>query len=349
MNSILINNKKITRESKPYTIAEVGINHNGKFEKAIEMIKIAKSSGVDCIKFQTFKAEEIIDDKTINYKYKCQNKIIVESMYEMFKRYELNDADWFNIKKYCDEIKIDFLSTPQNPSDLDLLFKVGINAIKIGSDDFNNIPLIKYYMKFNLPLILSIGMSNEEEIKEVVKTFESYNFKKYIFMLCTSSYPTPSNQVNLNKIKSLKKISKNKIVGFSDHTIDNYSSMIAVGLGAKIFEKHYTLDKNDIGPDHEFSLNPEELKTWVNSIHLSYELLGSSKLEPTPNELRMKKIARRSITAIKDISIGELFSMDNLGLRRPSDGIEPKNLDSIIGKISKRFIKKGEKIKKNDF
>lgn len=349
MKSIIINSKKITSESKPYTIAEVGINHNGKFEKAIEMIKIAKSSGVDCIKFQTFKAEEIIDDKTVKYKYKSQNKIIIESMYEMFKRYELKDEDWVEIKKYCDEIKIDFLSTPQNPSDLDLLVKIGINAIKIGSDDFNNIPLIKYYMKFNLPIILSIGMSNEEEIKDIIQIFESHAFRKYIFMLCTSSYPTPINQVNLNKLKSLRKISKNKIVGFSDHTIDNHSSMIAVGLGAKIFEKHFTLDKNDIGPDHEFSLNPDELKSWVDSIHISHELLGSPNLEPTLNELKMKKIARRSITATKDISIGEIFSNDNLGLRRPSEGIEPKKLDVIIGKISKRSIKKGDKIKENDF
>lgn len=349
MNSIIINNKKITELSRPYTIAEVGINHDGEIEKALKMIKIAKSTGVDCIKFQTFKADEIIYDKTIKHKYNSNNKQVVESMYEMFKRYELEDKDWLKIKNYCDDLKIDFLSTPQNPSDLDLLIKIGIDSIKIGSDDFNNFPLIKYYMKFDLPIILSIGMANENEITDVVELFKTNNFKKYVFLLCTSSYPTPTNQVNLNKLKSLIKVSENKIIGFSDHTTDNYSSMIAVGLGAKIFEKHYTLNKNDFGPDHEFSLNPEELKSWVDSIHLSFELLGSPRLEPTINEVNMKKIARRSITAIKDIFVGDFFSKDNLGLRRPSKGIEPKRLDTIIGKISKRFIKKGQKINENDF
>lgn len=346
---MIINNKIISESSKPYTIAEVGINHNGKIANAIKMIDVAKKAGVDCIKFQTFKASEIIIDKKVNYTYTTNDKEVTESMYEMFKRYELKKSDWIKIRDYCEKLNIDFLSTPQNKDDMDLLAGLGIKSIKIGSDDFNNYPLINYYCTFNIPIIMSIGMANEKEIDELISFFNKIKFKKYTFLLCTSSYPTPYDQVNLNKIKSLKIKLKNKVVGFSDHTENDFSSMIAVGLGARIFEKHFTLNKKDLGPDHKFSLDPVELKNWVDSIHTAYKLLGSHQLIPTENELEMRKIARRTVTAIKNISRGDVFSINNIGLRRPNVGLEPIHYKKIIGKISLRDIPLGGKIKKNDF
>ncbi|MDA8658485.1 N-acetylneuraminate synthase family protein [Flavobacteriaceae bacterium] len=349
MSSFKLNGRIISEKSKPYTIAEVGINHNGKLDNAIRMIEIAKNSGVDCVKFQTFTAEEIIIDKSTTYTYKTSNKTITESMFEMFKRYELDIDSWQKIKEYCDNIEIDFMSTPQNPKDMDLLNKIGVKSIKIGSDDFNNIPLIKYYLRFNLPIIMSTGMANEKEILEVINLFEEKKFNDYAFLLCTSSYPTPLNQVNLNKIKKLKELLNNKVIGFSDHTEGDFSSMIAVGLGARIFEKHFTEDKNNIGPDHRFSMNPKELKQWVESIHLSFEILGNEQLEPTENEIEIKKIARRTITVISDISKGEIFSLKNLGLRRPNVGLSPNVFEEIIGTECLTNLKKGDKLKLSDY
>ena len=272
MSNFIINGNIINEINKPYLIAEVGINHNGKLENAIKMIEIAKDSGVNCVKFQTFKAEEFIIDKNLRYSYHNNGKEINESMQEMFKRYEFKQEEWYRIKEKCLELEIEFLSTPQNPTDMDFLNKLGVNAIKIGSDDFNNIPLIKYYASFNKPIILSTGMANYNDVTMVVDLFKKLNFKKYSLLVCTSAYPAPLNEVNLNKILTLKNITKNKIIGFSDHTENNYSSMIAVGLGARIFEKHFTLDKKLAGPDHWFSMNPDELFDWVRSINLSFSI-----------------------------------------------------------------------------
>jgi sialic acid synthase SpsE len=192
-------------------------------------------------------------------------------------------------------------------------------------------------------------MANYDDVKMVVDLFEELNFKKYSLLVCTSAYPAPLNEVNLNKILTLKSITKNKIIGFSDHTENNYSSMIAVGLGARIFEKHFTLDKNYPGPDHRFSMNPEELKDWVNSINLSFSIIGSKEITPTNKEIEMLKIARRSITAIKQIRKGELFTMENIGLRRPSNGLPPSKFETLLNKKAKRNFKIGEKIFEKDF
>ena len=347
--NIKIGNIKITRNSLPFVIGEVGINHNGEIKNALKMIDIAKNAGLNAIKFQTFKADEFISDKKLKYTYFSQGEKNTESMFEMFKRYELSNEDWKKIKKKCDEKKILFLSTPQNKSDLEILLDLGISAIKVGSDDFTNIPLIKEFTSTKLPLILSCGMANLSEIHTTLKLIGTFDGYPTILLHTTSQYPTPKIDTNLLKIKTLQKIFSDIPIGFSDHTKDPLASSIAVALGAVVFEKHFTLDNNLPGPDHWFSENPQSLKKWIDSIKDAFVLLGKPELEPTKEELKMKKIARRSIIASKNIKKNEKFTKKNLGFSRPGTGIEPSMYERILGLKSTREIRKNENIRFGDF
>ncbi len=343
-----IGNKCFSKNMEPFIIAEAGINHNGSLETACKMIDIAKECNVDCIKFQTFKAEEFCGDKQQTYTYTSQGKTVTESMYDMFKRVEFSVSDWFKIKQYCDEKDILFMSTPQNKSDLDMLIEIGIPAIKIGSDDFINLPLINYYKTKNIPIIMSCGMADYDEIKLVLKTIGYPDFPAAL-LLCTSQYPTPLKDINLNKLKTLRKEFPELILGFSDHTRGSLSAGVAVGMEAVIFEKHFTVSHDLEGPDHWFSSNPEELKEWVNTIRNAYVMLGNYQLRPTTEEIEMRNIARRKIVALRDIQKGEIFTEDNLILKRASHGIEGINYYNIIGKKALNNITAGLPIGSEDY
>ena len=349
MTKFQIKNYEISIDSKPFIIAEAGINHNGDVDKALKMIKVAKNAGVNAIKFQTFKAHEFITDSSLTYTYKSQGKSITESQLDLFKRCELTHEDFSKIKKMCDNEKIIFMSTPQNESDLDFLLELDISAIKVGSDDFTNIPLLKYYSKTNLPLIVSCGMSTFDEIKFTLETIGYFNNYPVALLLTTSEYPTIPENVNLNKLETLREKFPTIPLGFSDHTQDNLASSIAVSFGACIFEKHFTLDKSSYGPDHWFSSNPSELKIWCNSIRTSYDMMGNGKLVPTKSEIQMKSLARRSIIALNDIEIGDILNKNNIGLRRPGTGLQPKIFESILGKKTLKKIKKNSLLTYNDF
>ena len=349
MNKISINNFVIDAESTPFIIAEAGLNHNGKIEKALEMIKLAKNSGADAIKFQTFKATEIVSDKSLNFTYKSQGKMITESQLELFKRCELDRDNFFEIKKECDKENILFLSTPQNRSDLDLLLEIGIPAIKVGSDDFTNIPLLKNYSNTGLPLIVSCGMSNLNEIRQTLSAIGALENYPVVLMLTTSEYPTPPTNVNLLKLETLSRNFPDIILGYSDHTQGILASSLAVAFGAKVFEKHFTLDKNLPGPDQWFSEDPTSLKKWVSSIRTAYDMLGCSELKPTKNEEEMKILARRSVVTLCDIEKGETFNEKNIGLRRPGNGLSPTMIEKIYNKKSSKKILKGSLIKLGDF
>jgi len=348
MNEIIIGNKKISRNSQPYIVAEAGINHNGEIEKAFEMIKVAQESGADAIKFQTFKAEEFVNDPNQTYTYISQGKEITESMLEMFKRYEFNENDWIQIRNKCNEEGITFLSTPQNQSDLELLMRLGIEAIKVGSDDFTNLPLLKSYSETKLPLIISMGMADLAEVYNALNTIGSFDGYPTILLLCTSQYPTPPEDVNLLKLKTIINTFPAIIAGFSDHTQGTLASSLAVALGATFFEKHFTLDNALPGPDHWFSENSENLKTWIKSIKTSWEMLGSFTIRPTIAEQKMRVIARRSIVACKKIKPGEKFSLENLSLKRPGNGLIPSMLNTILGMKASKIIEKGKLIDYGD-
>jgi len=349
MNKISINDFVVDAESPPFIIAEAGLNHNGKIEKALEMIKLAKNSGADAIKFQTFKATEIVSDKSLNFTYKSQGKMITESQLELFKRCELDRDNFFEIKKACDKENILFLSTPQNRSDLDLLLEIGIPAIKVGSDDFTNIPLLKNYSNTGLPLIVSCGMSNLNEIRQTLSAIGALENYPAVLMLTTSEYPTLPTNVNLLKLETLSRNFPDIILGYSDHTQGILASSLAVAFGAKVFEKHFTLDKNLPGPDQWFSEDPTSLKKWVSSIRTAYDMLGYSELKPTKNEEEMKILARRSVVTLCDIEKGETFNEKNIGFRRPGNGLPPTMIEKIYNKKSSKKILKDSLVKLGDF
>ena len=344
MNKLKINNYEISKENSPFIIAEAGINHNGNVERAIEMVRAAKNADVTAIKFQTFKAREFISDSSLTYTYMSQGKSITESQLDLFKRCELSHDDFYKIKKTCDDEKIIFLSTPQNKSDLDFLLELGISAIKVGSDDFTNIPLLKYYSKTKLPIIISCGMATLKEIEETLTAIGALDGYPTALLLTTSEYPTPPQNVNLQKLRTLSEKFPGIPLGYSDHTQGNLASSIAISFGACIFEKHFTLDNSLPGPDHWFSSNPSNLKVWSDSIKTSYQMMGSSEILPTESEIKMKTIARRSIVALEDIDIGETLNEKNIGLRRPGDGFPPKMFERLLGKKANKNYEIGDKI-----
>ena len=342
--SFEIAGRKIGPQEPPYCIAEVGINHNGDLEIAKRMINVAKDSGADAVKFQTFVAEEFCGDSEQTFTYMSQGERVTESMLAMFKRYEFSPDQWLTIKDYCKSAEITFFSTPQNRTDLDLLLKIGVPAIKVGSDDFTNLPLLRSYIESQLPLILSCGMSNLAEVYQALESIGWFEGYPSALMLCTSQYPTPLEDVNISKLTTLQQAFPGLLVGFSDHTQGSLAAALAVSRGARIFEKHFTLDQNMAGPDHWFSETPTGLADWIKTIHSSNMLLGSPFLRPTNAEKEMRVIARRSVVALHDIAMGDILDAGNTGLRRPGDGLHPDMLDKLLGFKAARAIQKGERL-----
>jgi N,N'-diacetyllegionaminate synthase len=346
---IKIVDRLIGRDCSPFIIAEAGINHNGELEKALAMIEVAKKAGADAIKFQTFRAEDFVSDPTVTYTYRSQGQEVTESMLEMFKKYEFTREQWFLLKKKSDEQGILFLSTPQNPSDLKLLLEIGVPAIKVGSDDFTNLHLLKNYAQTCLPMIVSCGMADLAEVYQALDAIGSLDGYPTVLMLCTSEYPTPPEDVHLLKLKTLAAAFPTIILGFSDHTQGPLASGLAVALGAVVFEKHFTLDHNLPGPDHWFSEDPDGLSEWVSTIRKSFRILGQSLVKPTAAEMEMRILARRSIVALTDLERGETLTGQNMGLKRPGSGLPPVLYEQLLGRKTTRKIARGALIKMGDF
>jgi len=342
MNRFSIAGQNIGDGHPAFIIAEVGINHNGSIDMAMKMIGVAKKAGADAVKFQTFKANEFVGTKTQQFTYRSQGRQVTESMQAMFERYELPIDAWARIKAECDRERIIFMSTPQNRSDLDLLLGVGLPAVKIGSDDFNNLPLIRSYAQTGLPLILSCGMSDLSEVHQALDAAGAFDNYPVALLLCTSQYPTPPSDVNLRKLRTLQGAFPGLVTGFSDHTQGPLAASLAVAMGAVIFEKHFTLDQDQPGPDHWFSENPRGLEQWVNGIRESQIMLGSAVVKATKAELAMRTLARRSLVALQAISRGSELTVENVGLRRPGNGLPPSFFDHLLGNRAARDISAGD-------
>jgi len=346
MPEVKIGDFLIGPDHPPFIVAEAGINHNCELEKAIEMVRVAKRAGADAVKFQTFKADEFIGDPAQAYTYISQGKEVTESMLEMFRRYELPREDWFALRTECDKEGIIFLSTPQNRTDLDLLLNVGISAVKVGSDDLTNLPLLESYAETGLPLILSCGMSDLSEVYKALVTVGALSGYPTILLLCTSQYPTPPEDVNLAKLRTLQAAFPMVVTGFSDHTRGPLASPLAAVLGACFFEKHFTLDHDLPGPDHCFSENPQALEIWVKNIRTAHLMLGNAIVQPTAIEQGNKAEFQRRLVAAQDIAQGSIFGTDNMTLFRVpgGKGLPPSMFSYLIGKVSPRTYKKGEAI-----
>jgi N,N'-diacetyllegionaminate synthase len=338
---IRLGDRLIGPNHPPFIIAEAGINHNGEPQKALEMVRVAKAAGADAIKFQTFKADEFVGDPAQTYTYRSQGREVTESMLVMFRRCELPRDAWFALKAEADRQDIVFLSTPQNRSDLDLLIEVGVPAVKIGSDDFTNLPLLASYATTELPLILSCGMADLGEVYRSLEAVGALDGYPAVLLLCTSQYPTPPADVNLRKLDTLRAAFPMVSIGFSDHTQGPLASSLAAALGACVFEKHFTLDHDLPGPDHWFSEDPAGLALWAHSIRTAKTMLGQGAVRPTSAEKEMRAIARRGVVALRDIARGDALTRENVGIRRPGTGLPPECLEQILGRTAGRSVPAG--------
>lgn len=334
------NNKKV------FIIAEAGVNHNGNIKTAKKMIKIASTCGADAIKFQTFTADNLTTKKARKAKYQIANDSNKTNQYEMLKNLELSKKMHMELLKECKIKRIMFLSSAFDIDSLNLLNKLKIPIFKIPSGEINNLIYLKKVGSFKKKIILSTGMSTFKEIKDAINILiKAGTLKKNIALLhCNTEYPSPYRDLNLRAIKFLMK-KTNLTIGYSDHSLGLEVPIAAVALGAKVIEKHFTLSKNLKGPDHKASLEPVELKKMVQCIRNIEKSLGHKKKIVSRSERKNLKIARKSIYASKNIKEGEKFSLSNLSILRPNQGISPMKIYKVIGKKAKKNYKKQELIK----
>lgn len=326
-----------------FIIAEAGDNHNGDFALALKLVDVAVESGADCVKFQTFVTEEVISKKAEKADYQKESTGINESQYEMVKKLELSFEQFKEIDSYCKKKGIIFLSTAFDLRSIEFLNTLDMPFWKIPSGEITNLPYLMKIAQINKDVVLSTGMSTIEEIREAVDVLTNNGAGKITLLHCNTEYPTPMEDVNLKAMASLQKLF-NLDVGYSDHTLGIEVPVAAVALGAKIIEKHFTLDRNMEGPDHQASLEPHELKDMVKSICNIEKALGSDIKKPSQSETKNINIARKSIVARRKIVKGEVFTEENLAIKRPGNGISPMKWFDVLGKESTRDFEEDELI-----
>jgi len=340
-NEIIINNRKIGLKQKPFVIAEIGINHEGNFKKAIKMIDDAYVAGCECVKFQA----HVIDDEMIPNNVVPANAKV--SIWDIMDRCKLSEEEDIKLKKYVESKGMIYLSTPFSRAAADRLERMNVKAYKIGSGECNNYPLIEHIAKFGKPIILSTGMNDIESITKAVLIFKKYKVP-YALLHCTSMYPTPYEKVRLGALNDLKNKFLEAPIGLSDHSIGNYTCFGAVALGASILEKHFTSDKKWPGPDIPISIDPNELKELIIGANAIHDALGGSKTilkeeQPTID------FAYACVVTIKDIKKGEKLTKDNIWVKRPGTGeIKAVDFKKILGKKVNKNISKNVQIKWRD-
>jgi N-acetylneuraminate synthase len=329
MNEIQIGNCYIGKGHPPFIIAEAGINHNGDFEKALQLIDAASEAGADAIKFQTHMPEfEMLRDvKGADY--------IGGSLYDLLEKTKLTEEEHIELKKYAEAKGIIFFSTPFSKEAADFLEEIGVLLFKIGSGELTNIPLLIHIAKKKKPMIISTGMSEISEIEETFRAVTKVN-PNIALMQCTSTYPTAYKDVNLKIIPMLEE-KFDVPVGLSDHSEGIYTALGGVALGAKIIEKHFTIDRAWPGPDQKSSIEPSDLRELVNGAHIIFEALGANKVV-LEDEIQIQHMARESVVSLKYIRHGQVITEEMVWTKRPGTGIPAKMLWNVIGKRAKREI-----------
>jgi N-acetylneuraminate synthase len=352
-----------------YIIAEAGVNHNGSLDLAKKLINVAAEARVDAVKFQTFKVEKLVSRDASKADYQIANTDVNESQYEMLRKLELNEAAHATLIQHCERLGIEFLSTPFDLESLDFLTRgCGLSRIKVSSADITDAPLLLGAARTGKPVILSTGMSTLGEIETALgilafgygepdgvpslpafeRAYAATEGQKLLqdkvtLLHCTTEYPATFGDVNLRAMRTLRK-AFGLPVGLSDHTTGITIPIAAVALGAIVVEKHFTLDRKLFGPDHRASLEPGELKQMVCSIRELESALGSTLKKPMASELKNRSLARKSLVAARDIRKGESFTLDNLAIKRPGDGVSPIRYWELLGKMAVRDFPKDEKV-----
>jgi N,N'-diacetyllegionaminate synthase len=323
--------------TKVFIIAEAGVNHNGSIELAKKLIDVAVEAGADAVKFQTFKADKLVSKTAKKADYQRKTTNADESQYAMIKKLELNKAAHRLLIDYCNEKKITFLSTPFDDESIDMLDAFGMTIFKIPSGEITNLPYLRHIGSLRKKVILSTGMSDIYDVESALEVLiKSGTDKKEITVLhATTEYPCPISEVNLRAMNTLGAKFGVK-VGYSDHTQGIEIPIAAIALGACVIEKHFTLDRSMKGPDHNASLEPNELKSMVHSIRHVEQALGDGVKQPTKSEMNNMMTIRKSVVASRDIKCGETLSLDNITVKRPGTGISPMRWDVVLGSVAKR-------------
>lgn len=315
-----------------FIIAEAGVNHNGDIKLAYELIDEAVKAKVDCVKFQTFKAEKLVSATAKMADYQKENIGKESSQFEMLKKLELTFDDFKALQAYCNEKGILFLSTPFDEESLDFLVdELDIPYLKISSGDLTNYPFLYQMAKKNKPIIISTGMATMPEVKKSVDWLKSHTDNEVYVLHCTTNYPCPFDEVNLTAMLTIRD-ELQVPVGYSDHTVGDQIPVAAVALGAQIIEKHFTLDKNMDGPDHRASMEPDELRVMVEKIRDIEVALGHGRKVPNASEEKIKDIVRKKIYPAVQLKQGDTITLDNITFKRSADGIPVDAVDQIVGK-----------------
>ena len=328
---------------KVFIIAEAGVNHNGSIDMAKKLIDVAAEAGADAVKFQTFKTDKTVSRKAQKADYQKNTTDAGETQYDMVKKLELDVSTHKELMSYCLEKNIMFLSTPFDHDSIDLLDELGLKIFKIPSGEITNLPYLRHIGKLNKEIIMSTGMADIGEIEDALDILVNAGTDKnnITVLHCNTEYPTPMTDVNLRAMQTIANTFKIR-TGYSDHTLGIEVPVAAVALGAKVIEKHFTLDKTLPGPDHQASLEPQELKLMIESIRNIEKALGDGIKKPSKSETPNKTIVRKSIVAKKAIKKGEILNEENLTIKRPGNGISPMRWDEIIGTIAQKDYEEDE-------
>jgi len=323
-----------------YLIAEIGVNHNGDMGLARNMINAAKNAGADAVKFQTFTAENLASQETPKVRYQEDTTDTEESHYEMLNKLELSREDHFRLKEYTEMIGVDFMSTPYDIDSARFLNEeLNVGCFKTASADIVDLSLHKYIASTGKPCLISVGMASLGEIEEVVNLYRKEGNDDIILLHCVSNYPCRSDSINLTVMNTLRQ-SFQVPVGYSDHSVGSEAAILSVALGAKVIEKHFTVDKELPGPDHKASSTAEEFSALVRSVRKAEEMLGSPVKKCQDEEEQMRKVSRKSICLAKDIAINEIITEEDLVFKRPGTGLPDSLVSFVIGRAASRDLKK---------
>lgn len=326
-------------------IAEAGVNHNGDLALAKRLVAAAADAGADLVKFQTFSADRIISPSAPKALYQLETTGAAESQHEMVRKLELDRNAHILLMEECRTVGIGFLSTAFDVDSFDLLVELGLKRVKIPSGEITNLPYLRHVSRLGYPLLLSTGMSNLGEIEAALAAIEDAGTprSRITVLHCTTEYPAPLDEVNLQAMVSLRHAFKVD-VGYSDHTVGIHVPIAAVALGATVIEKHLTLDRTLPGPDHMASLEPDEFKAMVTAIRNVECAMGDGVKRPTASELKNRSVARKSLVASQPIAKGQVFGAANMTAKRPGTGISPMRWDEVCGQVATRAFAVDEMI-----
>ena len=324
-------------------IAEAGVNHGGKLSIAKQLALAAKNAGADAVKIQTFSASRVAAVNAPKASYQLKTTDPTESQLDMLKKLQFPADDYPSLLQYCDELGIEFLSTPYNEEDVDFLVSIGVKRLKLASISISEPHFVKYAASTGLPLILSSGMATMAEIELALNAAHSVDNNDIVVLQCTTNYPSLIGDTNLRAMVSIRDGLQTR-VGYSDHTQTDTACISAVALGAEVLEKHLTLDKSASGPDHSCSCDPNEFKTLVSRIREAEICLGSPIKSPTQSELLNMPGMRRSLVARFNLPKGKILAESDLTLRRPMNGLRPSLINELIGKPLRVSLEKGQLI-----